>query len=1376
MFVSVLLVGLSTSTPRSAEKGLSVETAPGSFDPGSRESEKAGDSTSNDEGTSVLRSGGSIELGDGKGLGQPLANACPYDIVDWVMLGVNWPLASVQIGSSSYTRSVLEDFFYNDAFDQDDPSMILAGEIVAAKLNRAAGLDWAPVELLLADADAAIGASPLPQQLNPSSSSAIDMLAIAGTLEEFNTGDHHPVCVPSVVTRKSPKPPNCPWTWEQWEATPEAWPEHLRVVVASSGEVGEKAPEQVYEDGAVREEGDLRYLDGGEESSKAVIGDEEQSSGETKTETRESEVLSVSRFDDGLSRLADEVLAARLNIDRGAGDVELEDLVDQATEILDRSIAPEDVACGESSLDIVKTLASLEARNAGLTRRDCLGEGSSTKNMERMHAAVARQHETRCGARKRRSTIHGIAELHTHMLAEFGWNGNFISGTMDDLTTQAPETEAEAMPNCSGDVDHASMFYPNLALTSENLTAVGGMAAFLGFGNSTGDTGLHRNKTNGFDTETCDFACTGAPTCLPEDNEADCLARDAAFCTDGIANNISAAATVACNLEGNENDCQASGYCGARNSSFWSVADDVNPCWANWPNCDAGDMCVKRNPLKSLTCSDLNQADCATYDDECDWQAQCKHDNGSLTCSDLNQGDCNQYSTWCGWDPGSCSKDPAMALVPFGCTDLTQNDCGTYSECDWETECRHVSGSLECNDLNQQECQTYNECSWLGFLGCKNNVVNGSLTCSDLTQAHCGNHTECAWGGECEHDNGSLTCGDLNAGDCAQYTNWCDWDAASCSKHLWQLAPFECNDLTQNDCGTYNECRWDEKCIHPPLAPALQCSDLDVNDCTRYFNSGGCDVRDCTAVMCEWQDAGDCNWDAVWPPHCGEHFRDWPSWDTPTHQQHWWGHLRDAYRKDLRIVSASILEVDPLLVTLPGGEARTPYEVIIAQLEAANEFDALHDWITIALSPEHARRIIDAGQLALVLTLEANFPFCDARPCDLDPANMTMAQIRPILQEYWDLGLRSMQVVSHFDNNFGGVAAYTAGIHAIEWLYRTMNEDGDITYQEMLAGMDESEADTVAQVDQTLLDINIFSSSNSVGPVQNQFPVNGFDELTDIHALLALMGKASAPQCVRRDNGLPENCIRCLADEIPCQNVLGLTPIGRDLVRELIDMGMLIDIAHISDTGAQEIYTITQQHAPNGEYPLYISHGDPREMLPASGHKGSFQEKPSPPAILNIVRDTGGMFGQRPGPDHYLDHPDSNVDNDCHGTSKSFAQPLAYLVDYGLNVGIALDMNGMVPTSAPRFVDWSTRQSKRRGRKAACLGDINDQFWQQGEVVDDPITPFVDESEYNTKGLAHIGQLGAFMDDLDNVGLGSVYVDNLYMSAENFVRMWELVP
>jgi microsomal dipeptidase-like Zn-dependent dipeptidase len=193
-----------------------------------------------------------------------------------------------------------------------------------------------------------------------------------------------------------------------------------------------------------------------------------------------------------------------------------------------------------------------------------------------------------------------------------------------------------------------------------------------------------------------------------------------------------------------------------------------------------------------------------------------------------------------------------------------------------------------------------------------------------------------------------------------------------------------------------------------------------------------------------------------------------------------------------------------------------------------------------------------------------------------------------------------------------------------------------------------------------------------------------------------------------------------------------------------------------------------------GPYPVFISHGHPRAQ---AEEKIAHTEKSTPDWVLDFIKQNGGVFGLRPGADEMKDYSSSGVPNDCAGSTKSFAQALAYLVDKGLPVAFASDMNGGtgVFNLVPRFIDTTDVETERRTKRAACLGNESQQAQQSNLLGDDPSTQYVDEQDFNYKGLAHIGLVPAVVQDLKENGLQKKYQDALWESAEKVIQMWEKI-
>ncbi|MGB1014892.1 MAG: membrane dipeptidase, partial [Nannocystaceae bacterium] len=219
-----------------------------------------------------------------------------------------------------------------------------------------------------------------------------------------------------------------------------------------------------------------------------------------------------------------------------------------------------------------------------------------------------------------------------------------------------------------------------------------------------------------------------------------------------------------------------------------------------------------------------------------------------------------------------------------------------------------------------------------------------------------------------------------------------------------------------------------------------------------------------------------------------------------------------------------------------------------------------------------------------------------------------------------------------------------------------------------------------------------------------------------------------------------------------CKNTKGLTDEGKALVQEMIDRGMLLDAAHLSEKSVGDVRDIA---VANDYYPIYLSHAHFRDiMIPAKAS----EEKTTPPWVVEVVRQTGGMIGLRTAHEETNSYDASPVANSCHGSSRSFAQ--AY--DFGrlglkVPMGLGSDLNGFIQQTRPRFGPDACSASFPE--EAACQA--------RDERMSGP--PRLGNG-FDEAGLGHMGLLTSLLDDLDALGSDTA---PLRSSANDFVRMWE---
>jgi len=110
---------------------------------------------------------------------------CTYTQGFWKTHANAWPLTSLTLGSVTYTQSQLLEILNNPA--QGNGLVILAHQLIAAKLNIANGADPADAAPAIADADAMIGSlviSPVGNDYLPSGQTS----ELVEALTEYNEG------------------------------------------------------------------------------------------------------------------------------------------------------------------------------------------------------------------------------------------------------------------------------------------------------------------------------------------------------------------------------------------------------------------------------------------------------------------------------------------------------------------------------------------------------------------------------------------------------------------------------------------------------------------------------------------------------------------------------------------------------------------------------------------------------------------------------------------------------------------------------------------------------------------------------------------------------------------------------------------------------------------------------------------------------------------------------------------------------------------------------------------------------------------------------------------------------------------------------------
>jgi hypothetical protein len=125
---------------------------------------------------------------------------CPRGQGHWKNNPDLWPVTSLTLGSETYTQSELLAILNTPVGTgkKADASLILADQLIAAKLNIANGSDPGPVSTAIDAADALLSAQTgrLRYDISASSETGQSMIDLASLLESYNKGELTPLCAP----------------------------------------------------------------------------------------------------------------------------------------------------------------------------------------------------------------------------------------------------------------------------------------------------------------------------------------------------------------------------------------------------------------------------------------------------------------------------------------------------------------------------------------------------------------------------------------------------------------------------------------------------------------------------------------------------------------------------------------------------------------------------------------------------------------------------------------------------------------------------------------------------------------------------------------------------------------------------------------------------------------------------------------------------------------------------------------------------------------------------------------------------------------------------------------------------------------------------
>ncbi|MEU3338115.1 discoidin domain-containing protein [Streptomyces sp. NPDC006668] len=306
-----------------------------------------------------------------------------------------------------------------------------------------------------------------------------------------------------------------------------------------------------------------------------------------------------------------------------------------------------------------------------------------------------------------------------------------------------------------------------------------------------------------------------------------------------------------------------------------------------------------------------------------------------------------------------------------------------------------------------------------------------------------------------------------------------------------------------------------------------------LKDCPEHYPDGTLAVFDYITH------GGDGRHDPVgWPT-----FKDWPAYDSMTHQANYYAWVERAWRGGQRIL-VNDLVTNGVICSVYFFKDRSCDEMTSIRLQAklTYELQAYIDkmyggtgkgWFRIVTDSAQARQVIEQGKLAVVLGVETSEPFGCKQILDIPQCSR--ADIDKGLDELYSLGVRSMFLCHKFDNALCGVR------------------------------FDEGGLGTAINVGQFLSTGTFWKTEECTGP-QHDNPING-----------------ASPSAAEED--LPAGVsVPSYSGDAQC-NTRGLTDLGEYAVRGMMKRKMMLEIDHMSVKAVGRALDILEA----GSYPGVLS-------------------------------------------------------------------------------------------------------------------------------------------------------------------------------------------
>ncbi len=508
-------------------------------------------------------------------------------------------------------------------------------------------------------------------------------------------------------------------------------------------------------------------------------------------------------------------------------------------------------------------------------------------------------------------------------------------------------------------------------------------------------------------------------------------------------------------------------------------------------------------------------------------------------------------------------------------------------------------------------------------------------------------------------------------------------------------------------------------------------------------------------------------------PHAGyPNFQHWPHFSSASHQQMYADWIKRAYEGGLRVLVTLTVNSELLGAVLSGDPPFDDKTVADKQLDEIKLFVERHsDFMEIASTPLDMRRIIRSNKMAVVIGMEVdnigNFNYATVS------ANETA--VKAEIRRLYNKGVRYIFPIHLVNNKFGGSAVYSllfnlsnkyTNSRPLPWgapippgLMFNMQRATDprIHYTLNLTGVPSAGAMNAAIVGMGILFDGIseipFPPALNLDPFSSDFcPMPKLGCIQQFKIVKSLLTLDPAWDIYNSISGGQ-------------QNSLGLTSLGIIAIKEMMKLGMIIDIDHMSDHSVAGALELVNQF----EYPVASGHNGMRDgFFENVGHKVSENQRTN--EQLQTVKKWGGVFGLGIGEStsaQYL-------------TNFRIAMSANKMNGGGIMMGS--DINGFVTMPKPRHGAGRGAERSRYSGSISSNWSREVQYAAEGSATFNPTTgahrlrkyTFGNKPwDYNTEGVAHIGLFPDYFQDLKNLGMTTTERQVFFTAADYFVTMWD---